>query len=96
MRCSKSEENDEAEENCEAEVQGHTSNPASLEVAAIADTDDDFEFNDSPVNEEKFINFEICNVFSALKTIAINVISFFSKIFTFSQTSPCYTLRGTL
>lgn len=59
LRCSKSEENDEAEENCEAEVQGHTSNPASLEVAAIADTDDDFEFNDSPVNEEKFINFEI-------------------------------------
>jgi len=63
LRYSKSGDNDEIEENCEAEVQGHTSNPASLEVAAIADTDDDFEF-DPGVNEDKFINFEICNLFS--------------------------------
>lgn len=59
LRCSKTEENEESESNCEAEVQGHTSNPASLEVAAIADTDDDFLI-DSLVNEQKFINFELC------------------------------------
>ncbi|KAI9552770.1 hypothetical protein GHT06_020650 [Daphnia sinensis] len=58
LRCSKTEENEESESNCEAEVQGHTSNPASLEVAAIADTDDDFLI-DSLVNEQKFINFEL-------------------------------------
>ena len=62
LRYSKSSENDEPERNCEAEVQGQSFNPASLEVAAIADTDDDFEF-DSGVNEDKFINFEICNSF---------------------------------
>ena len=58
MRCSKAEESDESESNCEAEVQGHTSNPSSLEVAAIADTDDDY-LVDSLVNEHKFINFEL-------------------------------------
>lgn len=58
LRCSKAEENDETEGNCEAKVQGHTTNPASLEVAAIADTEDDIL--DSLVNEEKFINFELC------------------------------------
>ena len=62
LRYSKTDENDVLEENCEAEVQGHTSNPASLEVAAIADTDDDFEF-DSGVNEDKLINFKIRNLF---------------------------------
>ena len=49
--------------NCEAEVQGHTNNPASLEVAAIADTDDDYLTSGSPVNEEKFINFGLCIYF---------------------------------
>nr|CAH0098536.1 unnamed protein product [Daphnia galeata] len=58
LRCSKAEESDESESNCEAEVQGHTSNPSSLEVAAIADTDDDY-LVDSLVNEHKFINFEL-------------------------------------
>ena len=65
LRCSKSDDHDDVEGNCEAEVQGHTSNPASLEVAAIADTDDDFEM-DSGVNEEKFINFELCNMLIAV------------------------------
>ena len=59
LRCSKTDESEsDAEGNCEAEVQGHTSNPASLEVAAIADTDDDY-LVDTLVNEQKFINFEL-------------------------------------
>lgn len=65
LRCSKAEENDDSEGNCEAEVQGHTSNPASLEVAAIADTDDDY-LVDSLVNEQKFINFELCKFISQI------------------------------
>ena len=43
-------------------MQGHTSNPASLEVAAIADTDDDY-LVDTLVNEQKFINFELRRLF---------------------------------
>ena len=63
LRCSKTDESEsDAEGNCEAEVQGHTSNPASLEVAAIADTDDDY-LVDTLVNEQKFINFELRRLF---------------------------------
>ena len=67
LRCSKTDGEESDGENCEAEVQGHTSNPASLEVAAIADTDDDFLL-DSQVNEQKFNNFELCNICFSLKS----------------------------
>lgn len=73
MRCSKTEENEDSEDNCEAEVQGHTSNPSSLEVAAIADTDDDF-LVDTLVNENKFANFELCRYSVELLEVRINLI----------------------
>ena len=69
LRCSKTDHHGESvSDNCEAEVQGHTTNPASLEVAAIADTDDEYpslgSSGDFGINEEKFINFELCTFFT--------------------------------